>query len=296
MKNYFFSKENSSQINALSTSFEIKSQLSENIFQYQKQKINEIKEKFKDSSKIINPNQLNKIISFDKLNIENFSNWKFTNFVTEFKESEEVPKIIKFNWKEININDIKNKNFFDNKIFLSNDNIEYGSINLEINLICDLSNSSILWIFLRNLEFFDEYSIVIKINKIADSQKIYLNMGTFIKDINDKLFLKIFSKQQLINYSEKKSSFYELNDICRIKLRILDSGEEKILIFAYLNDSNIENKISCNFFLPILQERKISFALQGKTNLKQLLCEFHELTSLEDNEIVKNSCKCCIIF
>lgn len=296
MKNYFFSKENSSQINALSTSFEIKSQLSENIFQYQKQKINEIKEKFKDSSKIINPNQLNKIISFDKLNIDNFSNWKFTKFETEFKESEEVPKIKNFNWKEININDIKNKNYFDNKIFLSNDNIEYGSINLEINLICDLSNSSILWIFLRNLEFFDEYSIVIKINKIADSQKIYLNMGTFIKDINDKLFLKIFSKQQLINYSEKNSSFYELNDICRIKLRILDSGEEKILIFAYLNDSNIENKISCNFFLPILQERKISFALQGKTNLKQLLCEFHELTSLEDYENVKNSCKCCIIF
>ena len=296
MKNYFFSKENSSQINALSTSFEIKSQLSENIYQYQKQKINEIKEKFKDSSKIINPNQLNKIISFDKLNIDNFSNWKFTNFETEFKESEEIPKIKNFNWKEININDIKNKNYFENKIFLSNDNIEYGSINLEINLICDLSNSSILWIFLRNLEFFDEYSIVIKINKIAESQKIYLNMGTFIKDINDKLFLKIFSKQQLINYSEKNSSFYELNDICRIKLRILDSGEEKILIFAYLNDSNIENKISCNFFLPILQERKISFALQGKTNLKQLLCEFHELTSLEDYENVKNSCKCCIIF
>ena len=296
MKNYFFSKENSSQINALSTSFEIKSQLSENIYQYQKQKINEIKEKFKDSSKIINPNQLNKIISFDKLNIDNFSNWKFTNFETEFKESEEIPKIKNFNWKEININDIKNKNYFENKIFLSNDNIEYGSINLEINLICDLSNSSILWIFLRNLEFFDEYSIVIKINKIAESQKIYLNMGTFIKDINDKLFLKIFSKQQLINYSEKNSSFYELNDICRIKLRILDSGEEKILIFAYLNDSNIENKISCNFFLPILQERKISFALQGKINLKQLLCEFHELTSLEDYENVKNSCKCCIIF
>ena len=296
MKNYFFSKENSSQINALSTSFEIKSQLSENIYQYQKQKINEIKEKFKDSSKIINPNQLNKIISFDKLNIDNFSNWKFTNFETEFKESEEIPKIKNFNWKEININDIKNKNYFENKIFLSNDNIEYGSINLEINLICDLSNSSILWIFLRNLEFFDEYSIVIKINKIADSQKIYLNMGTFIKDINNKLFLKIFSKQQLINFSEKNSSFYELNDICRIKLRILDTGEEKILIFAYLNDSNIENKISCNFFLPILQERKISFALQGKINLKQLLCEFHELTSLEDYENVKNSCKCCIIF
>jgi len=296
MKNYFFSKENSSQINALSTSFEIKSQLSENIYQYQKQKINEIKEKFKDSSKIINPNQLNKIISFDKLNIDNFSNWKFTNFETEFKESEEIPKIKNFNWKEININDIKNKNYFENKIFLSNDNIEYGSINLEINLICDLSNSSILWIFLRNLEFFDEYSIVIKINKIAESQKIYLNMGTFIKDINDKLFLKIFSKQQLINYSEKNSSFYELNDICRIKLRILDSGEEKILIFAYLNDSNIENKISCNFFLPILQERKISFALQGKINLKQLLCEFHELSSLDDYENVKNYCKCCIIF
>jgi hypothetical protein len=296
MKNYFFSNENSSKINALSTSFEIKSQLSENIFQYQKQKINEIKEKSKESSKIINPNQLNKIISFDKLNFENFLNWKFSKFETEFKESEEVPKIKNFNWEDININEIKNKNYFDNKIFLSKDNIEYGSINLEVNLICDLSNSSILWIFLRNLEFFDEYSIVIKINKIADSQKIYLNMGTFIKDINNKLFLKIFSKQQLINFSEKNSSFYELNDICRIKLRILDTGEEKILIFAYLNDSNIENKISCNFFLPILQERKISFALQGKTNLKQLLCEFHELSSLDDYENVKNYCKCCIIF
>jgi hypothetical protein len=121
-------------------------------------------------------------------------------------------------------------------------------------------------------------------------------MGTFIKDINNKLFLKIFSKQQLINFSEKNSSFYELNDICRVKLRILDTGEEKILIFAYLNDSNIENKISCNFFLPILQERKISFALQGKTNLKQLLCEFHELSSLDDYENVKNYCKCCNIF
>jgi hypothetical protein len=66
-----------------------------------------------------------------------------------------------------------------------------------------LKGDSSFWIITRSNEEFDEFSSIIKISKEDKSQNIHVSLGTFVKDKYQNLIFKIFSKQQLIDYSSK---------------------------------------------------------------------------------------------
>ena len=99
---------------------------------------------------------------------------------------------------------------------------------------------------LRNDKFLNCNSAIIKLSKGIKSQKVFLEIGTFVVDSKGELLFKIFLKQQLINYSSKYLYCYSINfilevknkqlsdnDATEIKLIITDTGEDKIFCNVY---------------------------------------------------------------
>jgi hypothetical protein len=72
---------------------------------------------------------------------------------------------------------------------------------VELSMSCVLRGESSCWIITRTEESFNTYSAVAKISKDDRSQKLFINLGTFVSDKNDNLIFKVFSRQQLIDYS-----------------------------------------------------------------------------------------------
>ena len=67
-----------------------------------------------------------------------------------------------------------------------------------------LSGESSAWIILRSDDKLDCNSAIIKISKDQPkSQKVFLELGTFVTDSNGELVFKIFLKQQMIDFSSK---------------------------------------------------------------------------------------------
>ena len=72
-------------------------------------------------------------------------------------------------------------------------------VEISVNFI--LKGESTCWIINRVAEKFDEYTAVVKISKEEKAQRVFLSMGTFVRDNNKNLIFKIFTKQQLIDFS-----------------------------------------------------------------------------------------------
>lgn len=77
----------------------------------------------------------------------------------------------------------------------------YISLGFETNLQISLKGESSFWIITRSNEALNEYSAIVKITKEDKSQKMFISMGTFVKDCNNNEVFKIFQKQQLIDSS-----------------------------------------------------------------------------------------------
>lgn len=75
------------------------------------------------------------------------------------------------------------------------------SLSAKIQTTFSLRGESTLWIFNRVSDYFDDYTVSIKIEKIENSQKVFCSLGTFIKDKEDNLIFKNFIKEQLVDYS-----------------------------------------------------------------------------------------------
>jgi len=120
---------------------------------------------------------------------------------------------------------------------------------------------------LRSDADFNEYSAIIKISKEDKSQNMHVSMGTFVHDINCNLIFKIFSKQQLIDYSsiwiifknllEIRNKSYKENDICELKAYVYENAEEKITAKFYGKNKNfIISIFALNFFFKIKNSNK----------------------------------------
>jgi hypothetical protein len=158
------------------------------------------------------------------------------------------------------------------------------NFSVEMSISCYLAGESTCWIFSRVLNYFDEYSLIIKIEKFENNQKVFVSYGTFVRDSQNNLIFKTFIKEQLIDFSSKKllrlillakfllfyflleniNTFYTDNDISLVKILLLDSCDDIALSRIYLNDSKTENKVVLNFLLPMRERRKIMIAGNGE--------------------------------
>ena len=309
------SVDNLFEIESIKTSktFTERPTLTENIYTERNNKIKQLKE---ENKRIIrNVNELNISLNYNK-NISLFNNnyffWDYNSFGVECKEiigteNEEFPKIGNKNWtKTEETNGITNTNIeLNNIIYRSHDKIDYYICNCEIESLFTLKGESSFWLFLRCSEdIYEENSSIIEISKKNFSQNTYINLGIIYNNQ-----YKVITKQQLINFNNKtlNNKKYIDNDLVSVKLIILEPGNDNINIKIFINESNIENNINCNFFLPTLNEKLLFVGGFGdecilesfncKNSIKPKYAkQFSELIKKLNGNNMKNENSCCSLF
>ena len=79
--------------------------------------------------------------------------------------------------------------------------MSHFSVELKTSLY--LAGDSYVWLFNRVDNYFDEGSLVVKIEKFEKSQKVFASFGTFLRDSQNNLIFKTFIREQLIDFSSK---------------------------------------------------------------------------------------------
>lgn len=283
----------------LSTS---KSNFTENIFQNQKNLIDNEKRKNVLILTDVNSEPTKKEISnaltfilFSELN----EKWEYSPFTTESKVGEETPIIKNSTWSPTDLTNGEKGFELRNLIFKSKDKINYRIVNARVSSYIQLKGESSFWLIFHTNEKFDVTSSVITISKKENSQSVFISLGTFVKDVHDNMIYKVFSKQQLLDYSDKKSTLFQKTDTCSIKLEFDDKGDEFLRGKIYLNESKKENKISSGFFLPVIKDFSICLAGSGEMcNVKSFYCETEYKQKYINNDGFqpRGGCDCCLVF
>lgn len=94
-----------------------------------------------------------------------------------------------------------------NLIFKSKEKVKIIGLNSIIEVSAVLKGECSLWLYTRKTEFFTPMTAVIRVSKEDKSQRIYLSLGTFVKDKSDNFEFKIFTRQQLVDF-ESNLNYY----------------------------------------------------------------------------------------
>lgn len=225
--------------------------------------------------------------------------WDYVGFVTENMFGEDTPIMESLSWKTAVPSEEDRLLKLSNLLFKSKEYIDYYVCNCNINCEFILKGENSFWLFLRAGKSFTTETAVIMISKTKKSQTCYISLGTFVKDVHDSLIYKVFRKQQLIDYSKEKNENNVRTDIVHCKLEILDIGEESINVSVAINGSQKDNKITSDFFLPVIGKFQIILGATGDVCVvksgyasAEFKDEYEKLYSLHANG---NECDCCFI-
>ncbi len=99
------------------------------------------------------------------------------------------------------------------------------------------------------------------------------------------------------------------NDICDLKMQLIDYGDNVINASIKVNENTYENCIKSMVFLPLMKKKKIIIAGSGQqVNVKTFVSKINLKTNNENNEsknVLMNSaifsnekrnCDCCNIY
>jgi hypothetical protein len=185
--------------------------------------------------------------------------WDQAEFEVDYLDGDEIP-FISSDWSPLNSkenNQITNSLELRNIIIKSCKKFNFQSSGLELNTVLSMKGESSFWIFSRAPEIsvknktsvFNKNTSVIKISKEDKCQRCFISFGIFVENEEDNNYkengsdcgrsrniqFKTFSKRQLVNFSmdrNKNRYFYE-NDICELKVYLIDSADEKITVKVY---------------------------------------------------------------
>lgn len=228
-------------------------------------------------------------------NLDN--SWDYIPFTTEETFGEDTPIMQSSSWISTNIPHTQKHLLLKNILYKSKDYINYYLCNCHLKCEFSLKGQSTFWLFLRAGNVFTIDTAVITVTKKENSQNCYVSMGTFVEDVHKNLIFKVFTKQQLLDYSKKTNEIK--NDTIKFKLNVIDKGEENISGIIYMNDSDKGNKIHSGFFLPVIENFQVIIGGAGKecvmrsgyvkTEFKE---EYDNLYLASHNQ---KGCDCCTI-
>lgn len=225
--------------------------------------------------------------------------WDYVDFNIDNMFGENIPIIQNFSWKTLIPPEEDKHMELSNLLFKSKEFINYYVCNCNIHCEFTLKGENSFWLFLRAGDKFTTDTAVIMVTKIRQSQTCYISFGTFVKDVHDNLIYKIFTRQQLLDYSKEKNANNIKNDITQFKLEVFDKGEDSINVSVAINGSKKDNKITSDFFLPVIGKYQIALGSIGdKCVVKsgyvsaEFKDEYEKLYSLHAN---RNECDCCLI-
>lgn len=87
--------------------------------------------------------------------------------------------------------------------FKSLQKIQIPGLGISLDVNATLKGESCLWIYTRSVDVINQSTVIIRINKEEKSQRIFISLGTYIKDKDNQNVFKIFSRQQLIDFTSK---------------------------------------------------------------------------------------------
>ena len=288
---------NDSRLSTSRTSF------TENIFQKQKKIIELAKMQNTAEMSSYQPSlddvvEAKKSFSFSDLQ----QHFVYSPFTTMNQLGEEIPLIQNTNWSKTDLANVSASGIeIRNLIFKSVHQINYKIATAVIDANIILKGESTFWLALHTNNNFDIESAFISISKKDNSNSVFLSQGTFVQDLHKKLIYKVFCKQQLLDYSLTKNPVYAGNDTVSIRLNIIDQGSEPLQGKIFVNDSEKENKINGNFFIPTVKNFSLLIAGSGEqckvkrfdvgTKYKG---DYENYNSVRNNPI--KGCDCCIVF
>ena len=201
-----------------------------------------------------------KFISFDN---NNLNDWVTAQFGTDVNRKKILSPKIKDSWISCDMTQSRSGIDITDKIFCSNDNINYKIVNNTIKSTFILKDESDFWVFLHSKGKLEEDTAVILFSKNQITETVFMSLGLFVKNDdltpeNDKkYFFRIFQTMQLVEtYDRNSKDFimntkYQKNGTSLIKINIIDDGSEKIKVSAWINEGNAENILQGNFFSPV---------------------------------------------
>lgn len=185
--------------------------------------------------------------------------WDRADFEVDYLDGDEIP-FISSDWTSLNNKDNNqdtNSIELRNTIIKSCKRFNFQSSGLELNANVTMKGESSIWIFSRAPEqsvknksnVFNKNTSVIKISKEDKCQRCFISFGIFVDHVEDNNIkengsenghsrnfqFKTFSKRQLVNFSidKNKNRYYYENDICDLKVLLIDSADEKITVKVY---------------------------------------------------------------
>jgi hypothetical protein len=201
------------------------------------------------------------------LTLNDKSFWDYNNFDSEYIDGDEMPIIYNTqNWELFpNLENYSSNKGVElrNVILRSGIKFDYKYFGMEINASISLKGESSCWIFTRSAvkvpinknnedishtdnsiventdSLFNRYTSVIKIYKEDKCQRCFVCLSIFAEDENGNKHFKTFSKRQLVNINNEKikNKYYYENDICDMKVYLLDTGDDKITVRVTSNNN-----------------------------------------------------------
>ena len=246
--------------------------------------------------------------------------WIYATFGTEISSKREIEyPIIKGEWgqsKALKSSEIEIRNL----IFQNEENINYKLVNLRIKAAISL-NSGQFWVFLRANNKFTKNIPVVFVDKEEGSDRINLNLGTFLEVYENnvkKLYFHVFCKEQIVkDYKVQNTSSNIGNaehETERIKLIIEDDGSDTIRASAKFYNGKVDNDIKGSFFMPynhhketddmsngsnIMSSHKVMIAGTGvKCQINSFIIETYfkdDFKMLDLEKDISADAECCLI-
>ena len=172
-------------------------------------------------------------------------------------------------------------------IFLPKLDFNTTYFGIEFNFQLVLGVNSIFWIFNRIKDTceFDEFTAVMKL-EITKNNTVTFSYGNFIKNENNDLIFRIFTKEQIIlenlNNSRKEDIIsYLLREDDKPKdytfsIKVIDTNNEKIVTLLQYKEKSFD--FEANWYLPVTDYKYIMFGGTG------FLCKLDKL-SIQTYEI-----------
>ena len=201
-----------------------------------------------------------KIITFDN---NSTNKWISSSFESYLNEINMLSPEIKGKWGAWEKTQKRPGIDISNLIFLSNEDINYKIVNNILKSTVILKGDSEYWIFLHSKGKFNEETVAILFSKAEWSESVFMSIGIFInsenednnnEDSENKYFFRIFQTTQLVrsyNINDNDNKNESNDSSSMIKIVIVDEGNEKIKVSAWINGGEAENKLIGNFCRPV---------------------------------------------
>lgn len=203
---------------------------------------------------------VNKLVIIDSFSSQSreHTDWEFSNFYSSQTSLNEV----RGQWLPATLQSFTHGLQLRSLILKSKSTISLQSIACEMRISVRLSGESSFWVLTRGSGVRDPDSVVVKVQKELDSQRVFLIFGANIGPYNE---FRFFKKQELPDTDDSQEDLI-MQDFVELKLTIIDNGDDRVFVTAMTSNKRAVS-MSCNKYIPCFRDSYIFLAGSGDSVL-----------------------------